>query len=77
MFANDKTTNKFCQSFSYNRNMGRKKKKPADKRTEYIRVMLTAAEKAEIEKFAIAAGMDVGTWVRVKSLELIRTSNAS
>lgn len=52
--------------------MGRKKKKPADKRSEYIRVMLAPAEKLEIERAAIGAGFDVGTFVRSRILELIR-----
>lgn len=52
--------------------MGRKRKKPEDKRTEYIRVMLTAKEKAAVEKAAGHSGMDVGTWVRAEILKLIR-----
>lgn len=55
--------------------MGRKKKKPADRRNEYIRVMLTAAEKAEVESAAAQMGLDVGTMVRLRMLELIRREN--
>lgn len=58
--------------FSYNARMGRKKKKPAEKRTEYIRVMLTGAEKKEIETAALAVGADVGSWVRSLALETVR-----
>lgn len=52
--------------------MGRKKKKPADRRTEYVKVMFTAAEKLEVERSAGGVGMDVGTMVRTYILEVIR-----
>ena len=52
--------------------MGRKKKKPADKRSEYVRVMLTPGEKLEIERAAISAGLDVGTFVRTQILAIIK-----
>jgi len=56
--------------------MGRKKKKAADKRIESIRVMLTAAEKLEIERTAAAIGSDVGAFVRSLVLESIRKKAA-
>jgi hypothetical protein len=52
--------------------MGRKPKKPADKKSNCLRVMLTPAERAAIEKAAAAAGMEASTYVRTQILELIR-----
>ena len=51
---------------------GAKKKAPADKRSASIRILLTPAEKVEIDSFAIDIGTDVGTWVRSTILEAIR-----
>ena len=51
---------------------GAKPKAPADKHSSSIRILLTPAEKVEIDSFAKAIGTDVGTWVRSMILEAIR-----
>lgn len=58
----------------YNSFMGRKPKKPADKKTNVLKVMMTEGDRAAIEKEAAVNGMEASTWVRLKILEIVRKS---
>lgn len=53
--------------------MGRKPKKPAEKKSNCLRVMMTEKDRAAIEKAAAAEGFEASTFVRMKILELIRS----
>lgn len=57
--------------------MGRKKKKPSERRTNTLHIKMTDGERAEIEAAAAAVGADVSTWVRLKILEFIRKQENS
>lgn len=52
--------------------MGRKKKKKAEKRSASLKIMMTDAEREEIDRAAAAVGADTSTWVRGEILKLIR-----
>jgi uncharacterized protein (DUF1778 family) len=52
--------------------MARQKKKPADKRTNCLRTMLTAEERKLIDRAASVAGEDTSSHVRRLVLDLIR-----
>lgn len=52
--------------------MGRKPKKPAEKKSNCLRVMMTEKDRAAIEKAAAAEGVEASTYVRMRILELIR-----
>lgn len=56
-------------------NVGRKKKKPADRKTYAMKIMMSPKERAEIEAAALAADMETSTWMRRKILEVIRQKN--
>ncbi len=57
--------------------MGRKPKKPADKKSNCLRVMMTEKDRAAIEKAAESDGVEASTWVRMRILELIRDKKKS
>lgn len=51
--------------------MGRQKKKVPEKKTNVLRVMLTPADRAAIDKAAKKNNMETSTWVRLLVLEFI------
>lgn len=62
----------FGYFYGYTLVMGRKPKKPADKKSNCLRVMLTEKDRAAIDRAAAANEMDTSTFVRTRILELIR-----
>ena len=52
--------------------MGRPPVADADRRETVIRVLVTEDEHSELQRFATAAGMRLGTWVRAIALERAR-----
>ena len=62
----------FEGNYRYTFRMGRRKKKPAEKRTNTLHVKLTNAERAELDDAAKADDMDTSTFVRRIVLEFVR-----
>jgi hypothetical protein len=56
----------------YNSVMARPKKKPADNRTNVLRVRLTEKERQELDQAAMSSGLEVSTWARFELLDLAK-----
>jgi hypothetical protein len=48
--------------------MARPKKKPADNRTNVLRIRLTERERQELDHAATSSGLEVSTWARFELL---------
>jgi hypothetical protein len=52
--------------------MARPPKKPADARTNVLRVRLTQRERQELDQAALSVGLEVSTWARFELLDFAK-----
>ena len=50
------------------RGRGRPPKKPADRKDQYLRIPVTVAQKATVDRAAVASGYDFAAWARATLL---------
>jgi hypothetical protein len=58
------------------KNRGRPKKPKGERRENVLRILLTTAERSELDEFAKAKGMDVSTWARMALFETTRSASS-